>query len=388
DMVGLCDIDSQTLELAQKRYADRAPKATLEKDFRKFLDRTDVDAVVFATPDHWHAFQTIEGCKAGKDIYCEKPVSSTIKEGRMMVQAARKYKRVVQVGIHRRSSPLYRELAKGNMEDMIGQIACARTGYTSNMYPSGMGKAKPVAPPATLDWDLWVGPKPEQPFQENIAPYKFRWWISYCSQIANQGVHAIDALRWLLREKAPVAVCAMGGKYIVDDDRTIPDTMESIFEFADGRIVTFTDLESSGNPIFATDENYRQFGTLELRGTNGTFYSYDNRYVIKPERGGQFQDHKPRMKEVSYTIDGKAEGNTDLTARHAQNFLDCIRTREKPNCDIEDGHRSTSMALMANISLTVKKRLSWDPEKEEFIDCPQANAMLFYEYRAPWKLEL
>ena len=400
DMVGLCDIDSQTLELAQKRYADRAPKATLEKDFRKFLDRDDVDAVVFATPDHWHAFQTIEGCKAGKDIYCEKPVSSTIKEGRMMVQAARKYKRVVQVGIHRRSSPLYRKVAEYNIDELIGHVACARTAHLSNMYPNGIGRAQPTTPPASLDWDMWLGPKPNQAYQENIAPYKFRWWIAYCSQIANNGVHALDAIRWLLRETAPVSVCAMGGKYIVNDDRTIPDTMQAIFEFASGRIVTFSHIESSGNPIMATDEKFNPLGRIELRGTQGTLYTYDNHYLIKPERGGQFQDHKPRMKEVLYTVSGNAGGdskskgaqprnlNTDITAVHAQNFLDCMRTREKPRCDIEEGHRSTTMAHMANISLAVKKRLDWDPEKEEFIGCPEANALLSYEYRAPWKLEL
>ena len=332
DIAGLCDVDSITLGKAKERYSTTA---RTEKDFRKFLDDKDIDAMVFATPDHWHAFQTIESCKAGKDVYCEKPLSSTVKEGRMMIQAAEKYQRVVQVGIHRRSSPLYAKLAADKLDNKLGKVTVARTGYASNMFPNGMGKAKAATPPENLDWELWLGPKPERPFQENIAPYKFRWWIAYCSQIANQGVHHIDAIRWLLGEKAPCAVCAMGGKFAVDDDRTIPDTMEVTFQFASGRIMTFSHFESNGNPFMATDENYRALGYIELRGTQGTLYAYDNRYIIKPERGGQFQDHKPRLEPEEYTTVGKAEGNLDLTAYHAQNFLDCMRTRKTPRCSLE-----------------------------------------------------
>ncbi len=383
EVAALCDIDSETLAKAKEKYA---PNAITEHDFRKLIERSDLDALVYATPDQWHAYQTIETCKAGKDVYIEKPVSSTIKEGRMMIQAAEKYKRVVQVGIHRRSSPLYKKIADENIDQKIGRVAAARTGYTSNMYPNGMGKAKPGNPPANLDWDLWIGPKPFQPYQENIAPYKFRWWINYCSQIANQGVHHIDAIRWLLHEKAPDSVCAMGGKYVVDDDRTIPDTMEAVFTFASGRLLTFSFFESSGNPFMATNENNSALGYIEFRGTQGTLYAFDNRYIIKPERGGQFQDRQLRMKEEVYQIDGRAEGNKDLTAVHAQNFLDCMRSRKPTNCSLEDAQRSTSISLMANISLAVGRRLNWDAVKEEFIGDDEANSYLFYEYRNPWKL--
>ncbi|MDO5581050.1 MAG: Gfo/Idh/MocA family oxidoreductase [Planctomycetia bacterium] len=381
----LCDVDSQTLANSREKFA---PNALAVEDFRELLDRKDIDALVFATPDHWHAFQCIEACKAGKDVYVEKPLSSTVKEGRMMIDAAKKYGRVVQVGIHRRSSPLFKDLCDLPIEKKIGKIAVAHTGYTSNMATSGMGKAKPTAPPASLNWDLWLGPKGKRPYQENIAPYKFRWWIDYCSQIANQGVHHIDAVRWLLHEEAPVSVCAMGGRFAVDDDRTIPDTMEAIFQFKSGRLIIVSVYESSGNPIFATDEKYRPFGNMEFRGINGTLYAIDNRYVIKPERGGQYQNHAPRMKEEVFELPGSREGNTDLTAKHAKNFLDCMRSRAKTNCDLENAQRSTTMALIANISLAVGRRLEWNAEKEEFINDPDANQHLFYEYRAPWKLEI
>lgn len=386
EVAALCDIDSQTLANSQAKYA---PKAETVEDFRKLLDREDIDALVFATPDHWHAYQCIESCKAGKDVYVEKPLSSTVKEGRMMIEAAKKYKRVVQVGIHRRSSPLYKSLYDLPIENKIGKVAVAHTGYVGNMAPTGIGKAKPTDPPASLNWDLWLGPKAKRPYQENIAPYKFRWWIDYCSQIANQGVHHIDAVRWILHEEAPVSVCAMGGRFAVDDDRTIPDTMEAIYQFKSGRLLIVSVYESSGNPFLATDEKYRSLGYMEFRGINGTLYAVDNRYIIKPERGGQFQDRKPRMKEEVYEMPGGREGNRDLTAIHAQNFLDCMRSRsQQTNCDLENAQRSTTMALIANISLAVGRRLEWDAEKEEFINDAEANQHLFYEYRAPWKLEI
>ena len=381
----LCDIDTVPLEMAWEKAGQKPEK---EHDFRKLLDRDDIDAFVLATPDHWHAWQTIEACKAGKDVYCEKPLAATVHEGRLMVEAARKYKRIVQVGIHRRSGPIYQKLAAEGLDNKLGKVVVSRCSHTSNMYPKGIGHAKPAAPPANLDWDLWVGPRAEQAYQENIAPYKFRWWRNYSSQVANQGVHFIDLIRWYYNEDAPISVCAMGGKYVVDDDRTIPDTLNVCFEFASGRLLLFNHFESSGNPIMATDENYRPLGFLEFRGVNGTLYAYDNRYIVKPERPGQFQDKGERMKEETWTTDGSAEGNTDITALHAKNFLDCMRSRQTPNGDVEIGHRSTSMSLIANISLATGKRLQWDAKEEKFTNDDEANKLLSYEYRAPWKLEV
>ena len=335
------------------------------------------------------AYMTVEACKAGKDVYCEKPLATSILEGRMMVQAARKYDRVVQVGIHRRSAPLYQKIFNElGLENKIGRVAVARTAHCSNMYPSGMGKAKPTAPPANLDWELWLGPRPEREYQENITPYKFRWWGEYCSQIANQGVHFFDLIRWALDEKAPTSVCAMGGKYVVDDDRTIPDTMAACFEFASGRLAIFNHFESSGNPIMATDENYKPLGYVEYRGTQGTCYVYDNRYLIKPEKPGQFQEKGPRAQEENYTLDGASQQNLDATALHAQNFIDCMKSRKRPNTDVEEAHLSTTMSHLANISLAVRQRIEWDAENERITNVDEANELLGATYRDPWKLTL
>ena len=385
-IAAFCDVDAKTLASAAERFGDGSE--TQERDFRKLYDRKDIDGMVFATPDHWHAYQTVEACKAGKDVYCEKPLSTSIAEGRVMVQAARKYGRIVQVGIHRRSAPLYHAAFDSGLENKIGKVTVARTAHCSNMYPAGMGKEKPTAPPEGLDWELWLGPRPEREYQENIAPYKFRWWDEYCSQIANQGVHFFDLIRWALNEKAPASVCAMGGKFAVDDDRTIPDTLAVCFEFASGRLVTFNHFEANGNPIMATDENYRALGYVEYRGTMGTCYVYDNRYIIKPEKPGQFQTKEPRAEEEVYQLEGAAQQNLDATALHAQNFIDCMRSRKLPNTDVEEAHLSTAMSHLANISLKTRMRLDWDAEKERITNYEPANELLGVPYRDPWKLTL
>ena len=375
EIVALCDVRKSHCERANRRLDG---KAATYGDFRKLLDRKDVDAVVIATPDHWHAIQTIDSCEAQKDVYVEKPVSISVLEGRKMVDAARRNKRVVTVGLHRRSSQLYAKAAKFVQADKLGKVTISRAYHRSNMYPKGMGKAPPSDPPADLDWDMWLGPRPMRPYQATIEPYKFRWWHLYSSQMANQGVHFIDAVRWLTGDVAPKSICAMGGKFAVDDDRTIPDTMQTTFQFASGRLLTVGIYETSSNPTLPRAGYY-----MELRGTQGTLYGSDSAYEVIPERGGQFQDRKPRMEPLKVRAAGN---NWSLTAQHARNFLDCVKSRQEPNADIEIGHRSTTFSLLTNISLAVGQRLEWDAENEKCIDNDAANAMLHYEYRKPWKL--
>ncbi len=369
----MCDVAKSTLDAANQKYA--GGKADTYGDFRKVIERKDLDAVVIATPDHWHPIMTVDACDAGKDVYVEKPVSLTIHEGRKMVEAARRNNRVVQVGTHRRSGKLYAKGVDFVQAGKIGKVTVARSFHRSNMYPNGIGHAKPTAPPADLDWNMWLGPRPTRPFRTTIAPYKFRWWKEYCSQICNNGVHALDLIRWMMNSKGPTSVCCMGGKFAVDDDRTIPDTAETIFQFPEGWISLFGMYEASGYPTMARS------GYVELRGTMGCLYAADKLIEVVPERGGQFQDPKYRMEKV--TMKGT---DGDLTAQNARNFLDCMRSRKKPNADIEEGHRSTTMALLSKISLAVGQRIEWDPDTEQITNNPEANAMLFYEYRKPWKL--
>ncbi len=372
EIVAICDVSASTLDKVHQRLEG---KPDTYKDFRKILERSDVDAVVIATPDHWHALQTIQACQAGKDVYVEKPVSLTVVEGRKMVRAARETKRVVQVGTHRRSGKLYADAAKLVQEGTIGKVTVTRSYHRSNMFPTGIGKADPTAPPADLDWDMWLGPRPSRPYRETIAPYKFRWWKEYCCQISNNGIHSLDMTRWLMGAQSPTSVCCMGGNFAVDDDRTIPDTAQTIFQFPDGFLTLFGMYEANGNPTMAHG------GFVELRGTLGTLYASDKTIEVVPELGGQFQVKQPRMEPLKLSgTDG------DLTTQHARNFLDCMRSRATPNADIEEGHLSTTMSLLSKISLAVGQRLEWDPVAEQVTNCPAANDMLHYEYRKPWSL--
>lgn len=345
------------------------------KDFRAVLDRKDIDAVVIATPDHWHAIQMIAACRAGKDVYVEKPLSITISEGRAMVNAAREHDRIVQVGTHRRSSRMYAKLAEAVHTGALGKVTVARAAFTSNMAPNGIGHAPESAPPKGLDWDLWLGPRPDRPFQATIMPYKFRWWHLYSSQVANWGVHYFDLIRWMTGELAPSSVSAHGGRFALDDDRTIPDTTEVIFEHASGMLTTFSVLEANGQPLLARGAE------IELRGTIGTAYSNIRGYEIVPERGGAFQDPKPRRKPENV----KAKDG-DLDRQAARDFLDNVKGRRRPAADVEEGHRSTTFAHLANIALATRQRLEWDAKAERFLNSDEANALLHYEYRKPWSL--
>lgn len=371
EIVAVCDVyDPFVNKWKEQLGGDVKPYG----DFRALLDRKDIDAVVVASPDHWHALHTVMACDAGKDVYVEKPLSITIHEGRKMVEAARRTKRVVQVGVHRRSGRMYAELTQRLRDGLIGKITVARCYRITNMWPNGIGKAADSEPPAGLNWDMWLGPRPQRAFRETIAPYKFRWWNAYSSQVANWGVHFLDLIRWMLNETGPTAVAALGGRFAVDDDRDIPDTMEVTYELPSGALAVFGQYEASG-----ADAMKR--GYVELRGTKGTLYVDDAGYEILPERGGQFQDNTPRMEPIAV----KSEDG-DLTVQHIRNFLDCIKSRACPAADVEEGHRSTTFSHLANIALATRSVLEWDSQQERISNNAKANDLLHYPYREPWKL--
>jgi predicted dehydrogenase len=389
EVIALCDVYEPylngTYDKIDNRFKPLGPRVPQRqpewerqperyKDFRRILDRKDIDAVIVATPDHWHAIQTIQACEAGKDVYCEKPLSVAVAEGRRMVQAARRTDRVVQVGLHRRSSKVYAQLAEVVKSGQLGKVTICRSNHASNMFPNGIGNVPDSEPPAGLDWDMWLGPRPARPFNENILPYKFRWWHLYSSQMANWGVHYFDVMRWVTGEAAPASLSAHGGAFALHDSRTIPDTAEVIFEHASGMLMTFGVYEASGNPVLRA-------GEVEIRGTLGTAVVGPSGFEILPERGGQFQDPGPKRKPQNIKT---GDNENELAKQHARNFLDCIKSRQQPNADIEDGHRSTTFALLANIALATKSRLEWDAQAERIINNDKANELLDYAYRKPW----
>ena len=371
EIVAVCDVHAPTRD----EWATKLG-ATAHNDYRELLDRKDIDVIFIATPDHWHALQTIQACDAGKDVYCEKPLSQTIVEGRKMVEAARRNKRIVQVGLHRRSSKMYQQLHEVVSAGTIGKVTAAHCYRINDMWPRGIGNAADQDPPKDLDWEMWLGPRAYRPYRPTITPYRFRWWDGYSSQLGNWGVHFFDVIRWMLDEEVPVAVSAHGGKFAIEDDRTIPDTMQVIFEFASGRLLFFAQYEASGTPLFN--------GDIDLRGTQGLIYAREDGFEVLPESRGQFQA-KDAPRAEPQTQSAPAD-NADLTSAHIGNFLDCVKTRETPHCDVEEGHRSTTFAHLANIALKTQSRLQWDPTTEKFINNDAANALLHYEYREPWKL--
>ncbi|KPK85873.1 MAG: oxidoreductase [Bacteroides sp. SM23_62_1] len=398
EVAALCDVYEPYLNRNRssviQRYFDTGKVPLMDEglgssvkrytDFRKMLEQKDIEAIFIATPDHWHAIQAIMSMDAGKDVYVEKPLTITLKEGRAIVEAEKRTSRIGAVGLNRRGCSIYQKLSKEFQGGKIGKVTSARAFRISNMFPDGIGRLKPEDPPPGFNWDMWLGPRPYRLYQYNIAPYYFRWWKEYSSQMGNWGVHYMDVIRWLIGEKAPVAITAHGGKYVVKDDRDIPDTMEVFFEHESGVIIQFSIHEASGGEGIPG-------GEIELKGTLGTLVAREDGYRITPSSPGQFQTWEKRMEEEKYEFKGETGDDDYQTSENStgnliRNFLDCVKSREKPLCSLEDGHRSTSFAHLANISLEMGMRIEWDAVNEKITNSEKANELLHYEYRKPWKL--
>jgi len=354
-------------------------------DFREMLDQDDLDAVVIATPDHWHAVQTIAAFRAGKDVFVEKPLTITIKEGRRMVEVEQETGRIGAVCLNRRGASVYHKCVEMVRSGKLGDIKAAYAAHSSNMFPRGIGRKDAEREPDSLDWDMWLGPRPHRSYQHNIAPYFFRWWSAYSSQMGNWGVHYMDVIRWMTGEVAPVAVTAVGSNSSVDDDRSIPDTMAVLFEMPSGCLVHFDINEASA--VLRS-----QNGEIMLCGNKGTLCVDQDRYTLTPTNPGQFQTWEPFTEEEHHELSGDQQFGDlgireDSTQILVDDFIDCVQTRKQPLCSLEDGHRSTTFAHLANISLKLKQRIEWDAENEEITNIPEANELLHYEYRQPWSLD-
>jgi predicted dehydrogenase len=391
EVVAVCDLSQAYMDFASKK-AGSSPRQF--KDYRQLLDQKDVDAVVIATPDHWHALQTVHACQAGKDVYVEKPASLCVAEGRQMVEAVRKHQRVCQVGIHRRSVEICREAAELVRNGALGRVTAARAFHIQNETPNGIGNPPDGNPPADFDWDAWLGPAPKRAYNKNRTFYRFRWFYDYSGgQVTNFGVHYIDFIQWALGAAAPLSVTALGGKpAAMKDNREIPDTLEAIWQYPGGTLVTFSQFNGNAGQWSVPGCE------VEIRGTLGTLYLYGDGYEIRPDaisedefpprspltrsQDSQYQKNaKPRIEAVQ-----RRGTSTGETAPHARNFLDCVKSRARCNCDIEIGHRSTSATLLANIALKTRSVLDWDAQAEKFKDKPEANKLLSYKYRSPYKL--
>jgi len=273
----------------------------------------------------------------------------------------------------------------------IGRVTVAKGYHIQNEWPKGIGKPSDEPTPSAWEWDQWLGPAPAVPYNRNRAFYNFRWFYNYSGgQLTNFGVHHMDMLRWCLGQDAPQAVTAMGGHYAVEDNREIPDTMEVLWQFAGPTMIVFSQYNANAAP------GNIQGSEIELRGTKGTMYVHGNRWEVVPENiaGSERFARTPldrvtergaagaRKREIEPRA---AKGSAD-TAFHARNFLDCVKSRARCNCDILTGHLSTSATLIGNIAHKTRSFLEWDAAAERFTNNNAANALLHYQYRAPYKL--
>jgi predicted dehydrogenase len=388
EVVGICDIYQPYVDFAARK-AGGQPRQF--KDYRKLLDVKDVDAVVINTPDHWHALQMIHACQAGKDVYVEKPVSLVVNEGRAMVNAARRFGRVVQVGLQRRSAPFIREAAELVRGGAVGKVTVVRSFHIQNEWPKGIDNPPDEAPPADFDWEAWLGPAPKRAYNKNRAFYRFRWFRDYSGgQLTNFGVHYMDVIQWALGHDAPLAVTAMGGKFAVEDNRDVPDTLEVLWMYPGGTLVTFSQYNATAAPAGLKG------GEIEFRGTKGTLYLRGNGYEIVPDdvTPNAFPARTPVDRTVERgwrkgakpLIEARAGTGQVDTADHARDFLDCVKSRAACHCDIETGHRSTSATLLGNVAHDMKAYLEWDRAAERFTNHDRANERLEYPYRPPYKL--
>ncbi|MEO8657372.1 MAG: Gfo/Idh/MocA family oxidoreductase [Bryobacteraceae bacterium] len=369
----LCDVFQPNLEraVALARRGGHQPKEV--RDFRQILADRSIDAVCISTPDHWHPYITVEACKAGKDVYVEKPACVAINEGAVMVEAARKYNRVVQAGTWQRSGAHFQKACELVRNGDLGKIAFVRSWIYSNQPQKGIGNPPEQAPPAGLDWDLWLGPAPARQFNPNRfgvypdAYSYFRFFWDYAGgQVTDSGIHMIDIIQMAFGDVMPHGVVALGGKYWFQDDTETPDTMQATFEYPD----FIGSWEHRSNN---TEASPNRLMGITFHGTRGTLYVDRSVIRITPEKGSDLRPFE--MKRVA-----------DPHPLHWANFLDCVRTRKRPNSDIETCVRSSITSILGNLALRSKQRLDWN-EKRQTVEQEAVRPLLQREYRAPWKLE-
>lgn len=367
----ICEVD----ENRAAKTADTIMKGTgvapkIEKDMRRVLDDPNIKAVWIATPDHWHAPAAILAANAGKHVYVEKPCSHNLREGRLMIEAARKNNVVMQVGTQSRSTAHIHKAMDKLKSGVIGEILVAKA--WNSQRRGSIGKQKPSEPPKHLDYDLWVGPAKFVPYQSNFLPGIWRWWYHWgCGDIGNDGVHDIDIARWGLGvETHPTRVAAIGGKNYFDDDQQHADTQTVIYEYGTA--------SKSGRPKQLIFEQRIWSPYFQEGAENGDAY-YGTEGMMIFTKSGKYQLYGPRNK----LIEESSGGGPDLAAHHA-NFLDCIRTGARPNADIEINHLSTALCHFGNIATRVGRVLNIDPAKEQILGDEEATKLLGREYRDHW----
>jgi predicted dehydrogenase len=373
-------------------------EAKLHRDFRRVLDDKNVDAVMIAAPDHWHALLTMMACAAGKDVYCEKPLTLFVREGRWMIDVANRHKRVVQVGTQQRSGPHYqraKELLRGGA---IGDIVSVQCNFFRNVSP-GIGSPPDATPPPEIDYNLWLGPAPQRAYNSNRTIYHFRWFWDYSGgQMTNLGHHSLDVVHWIFDIKGPRAVTSAGGRFFLKDHGEVPDVQDAIIEYPKfPAVVQFRECASGGGAS--------SMGSLTFMGTKGTMLLGRDGYEILPDKkvnpintfakiiGGHPVGGPQPVEEPEGQLWCEAAKDTsgDWKAQyveHAKNFIACVKSRATPNSDLESSHYVSATCHLANLSLKLGRKLRWDDATDDVIGDKEASALLSRPYRKPWDAEL
>jgi predicted dehydrogenase len=363
-----CDIDeailskvSPDLEKEQKRNPASA------KDYRRVLEDKDIDAVIVATPDHWHTHITLLACQAGKDIYIEKPLCQTIREGQMIRDAARKYNRIVQLGTQSRSAEHIQEAVEYIGSGKLGKV-CLIKAWMCQVRDT-IGRPPDGPPPASVDYDVWLGPAPRKPFNSNRFHYNWRFFWDYGnSELGNQGIHKLDVGLWVIAKLRgfenciPKRVSTSGGIYWLNDAKEVPDTEIVTWDFGD--MMLSWELNS-----------FQNFQPPEGTRSGIAFYGPDAALIIG-SKGWQ----------VRYKNGEPGPSVAERGGSHEKHFLDCVKSRQRPNADVEIGRRSTMLCHLGNISYHLRREVHFDPKTETFGDDKTANAYLTKEYRKPYTL--
>lgn len=373
----------------EEALRDLGPQAKGYKDFRKMLESKEIQAVVVSAPDHWHALMTILACASGKDVYVEKPLTVFIDEGKWMVKAARRFQRVVQAGTQQRSGLHYQKARKLVREGYLGKLHNVRMSSARNIMP-GFGVFPESAAPSELDYEMWLGPAPKRPYHRLRSLYHFRWFWDYSGgQMTNLGAHSIDIVQWFTGVKGPRVVASVGGRFALESDGDVPDTQDAIFQYPG--FTAMCSLREAGAG--------RRMAGLEFIGNKASMVIDRGGFEVAPEMKidpnnavPQFRGHsaggvtRSQTKPEPWTQPLKEKGSGDEQFDlHVRNFLDCIKTRQRPIADVEEGHQVATACHLANISLRLGGRsIRWDADKEEILGDAEAAAMMRRPYRQPW----
>jgi predicted dehydrogenase len=386
-VAALCDVDERLFPPAVaevERLTGHRP--ITEYDMRRLLDRKDIDAVSIATPDYWHALQTIWACQAGKDVYVEKPVSFTVVEGRRMIEAARKYKRIVQAGTNLRSEPQIRAAMRVLNDGKLGKVYRASCDFSKPRASIGRQKEAPV--PEGVHWDLFLGPSPYRPFTLNRFHYGWHYfWETGPSEAGNIGVHNLDVCRWGLGKSVhPVKIHCAGGFYVWDSEQQTPNLQVGTLEYADGSLINF-----EVTTLYAPARN----GGMTFYTSEGYMASADGWKAFRGQMTPRNRPHPAGVDEAnmsasfpraSYTPGPNIDPATEAQTSHFENFIAAVRSRKVDDlhCDIAEGHLSTTLAHLATISYRLGRKLTFNPGTETITGDAEANQLLTRQYRKPY----